>query len=176
MIDKSELRRVAAFADLPDDQIEWFLSQSQETHVAAGETYVRAGDPAEWMFVILEGQFQWRGEFAGEIILFSAKAGDVTGVLPWINANAHPGERVWLHEVNGLSFRDYQRNGMLRLDVVPAGGPEDADLAAVQYHQEFREQEVLVWQAFGTQVPAMGLYLDETPQVVVYRRPSRDRR
>jgi hypothetical protein len=98
---------------------------------------------------------------------------NVTGVLPWINANAHPGERVWLHEVNGLSFRDYQRNGMLRADVVPAGGPEDADLAAVQYHQEFREQEVLVWQAFGTSVPLTGLYLDETPQVIVYRRPSR---
>ena len=83
---------------------------------------------------------------------------------------------MWLQEVNGLSFRDYQRNGMLRADVLPAGGPEDADIAAVQYHQEFREQEVLVWQAFGTEVPATGLYLDETPQVVVYRRPSRDRR
>jgi hypothetical protein len=96
---------------------------------------------------------------------------NVTGVLPWINAHAPRGARVWLHEVNGLSFRDYQRNGMLRPDVVPAGGPEDADLAAVQYHQEFREQEVSVWQAFGTAVPVTGLYVDETPQVVVYRRP-----
>ena len=38
--------------------------------------------------------------------------------------------------------------------------------------EEFREQEVLVWQAFGTWVPSTGLYLDETPQVVVYRRPA----
>jgi len=98
---------------------------------------------------------------------------NVTGVLPWMDANAPQGGRVWLHEVNGLSFRDYQRNDMLRKDVTPVGGPEDADLAAVQYHQEFREQEVLVWQAFGTQVPATGLYLDETPQVIVYRRPAR---
>jgi hypothetical protein len=97
---------------------------------------------------------------------------NVTGVLPWLDANSRPGARLWLHEVNGLSFRDYQRNDMLRKDVFPAGGPEDADLAAVQYHQEFREQEVLVWQAFGTWVPATGLYLDETPQVVVYRRPT----
>jgi|KBSMisStandDraft_5_1062788.scaffolds.fasta_scaffold00736_10 hypothetical protein len=97
---------------------------------------------------------------------------NVTGVLPWIDANSRPGTRVWLHEVNGLSFRDYQRNEMLRKDVIPAGGPEDADLAAVQYHQEFREQEVQVWQAFGTWVPSTGLYLDETPQVVVYRRSA----
>jgi len=83
MIDKSELRRVLAFADLPDDQIAWFLANSQEQHLAAGDTYVRAGDPADSMFVILEGQFQWRGEFAGETVLFSAEAGDVTGVLPF---------------------------------------------------------------------------------------------
>ncbi|HET9157722.1 MAG TPA: hypothetical protein VFN91_13710, partial [Myxococcaceae bacterium] len=97
---------------------------------------------------------------------------NVTGVLPWLDANSRPGARLWLHEVNGLSFRDYQRNDMLRKDVFPAGGPEDADLAAVQYHQEFREQEVVVWQAFGTWVPSTGLYLDETPQVVVYRRSA----
>jgi 4-amino-4-deoxy-L-arabinose transferase-like glycosyltransferase len=96
---------------------------------------------------------------------------NVTGVLPWINANAPERARVWLHEVNGLSFRDYQRNGMLRRDLLPAGSPEDAQVAAVQYHQEFREHEYLVWNAFGTQRPSAGLYLDETPQVIVYVRP-----
>src|SRR6266704_2808535 len=83
MVEKSELLRVPAFVDLPDDQIAWFLSQSQETHIKAGDTYVRQGDPADWMFVILEGQFQWRGEFGGETIVLSAKPGDVTGVLPF---------------------------------------------------------------------------------------------
>src|SRR5437016_12889279 len=35
------------------------------------------------MFVILEGQFQWRGEFGGETVVLSAKVGDVTDVLPF---------------------------------------------------------------------------------------------
>src|SRR3979411_1616451 len=83
MIAKSELRRVPAFADLPDDQITWFLSQSQEIHVKAGDTYVRQGDPADAMFVILEGQFQWRGYLGGETIVLAGKQGDVTGVLPF---------------------------------------------------------------------------------------------
>ena len=30
MVDKSELLRVPAFENLPEDQIEWFLSQSEE--------------------------------------------------------------------------------------------------------------------------------------------------
>lgn len=96
---------------------------------------------------------------------------NVTGVLPWINANAPRAARVWLHEVTGLAFRQYQQNGMLRADLVPVFTAADADLAAYQYHQEFREQEYGIWQQFGTRTPEMGLYADETPQVIVYRRP-----
>jgi signal transduction histidine kinase len=83
MVDKSELLRVPAFLDLPDDQIAWFLSQSQEVHLKAGDTYVRQGEPADTMFVILEGQFQWRGEFGGETVVIAGKPGDVTGMLPF---------------------------------------------------------------------------------------------
>src|SRR2546429_6868724 len=98
MVDKSELLRVPAFADLPDDQIAWFLSQTQEVHLKAGDTYVRQGDPADWMFVILEGQFQWRGEFGGETIVLPGKPGDVTGVLPF--------SRMKQFTVTGLSVTD----------------------------------------------------------------------
>jgi len=83
MVEKSELLRVPVFADLPDDQIVWFLSQSQELQVKAGDAYVRQGDPADAMFVVLDGQLEARGEFAGEAFVFSTKPGDVTGVLPF---------------------------------------------------------------------------------------------
>src|ERR1017187_2070456 len=83
MVDKSELLRVPAFADLPDDQIAWFISQSQELHLKAGDSYSRQGDPADAMFVILEGQLQGRGELGGETIIFNLKPGDVTGLLPF---------------------------------------------------------------------------------------------
>ena len=83
MVEKSELLRVPVFADLPDDQIAWFISQSQELHLKAGESYSRQGDPADAMFVLLEGQLQGRGELGGETIIFSLKPGDVTGLLPF---------------------------------------------------------------------------------------------
>ena len=83
MVDKSELLRVPAFAGLPDDQIAWFLSNSQELHLAPGDFYARQGDPADSMFVLLEGQFQWRGEFSGETVVLTGNAGEVTGVLPF---------------------------------------------------------------------------------------------
>jgi len=83
MVEKSELLSVPAFADLPDDQIDWFISQSEEMRLKAGEPYFREGDPADAMFVILEGQLQARGELGGETIVISIKPGDVTGVLPF---------------------------------------------------------------------------------------------
>jgi signal transduction histidine kinase len=83
MAEKSELLKIPAFVGLPDDQITWFLNHAQELKVTAGETYVRQGDPADAMFVILEGQFQFRGEFGGQPVVFPIKAGDVTGVLPF---------------------------------------------------------------------------------------------
>jgi signal transduction histidine kinase len=98
MIEKSELLRVPAFADLPDDQIAWFLEQSQEMHLKAGDIYLRQGDPADSMFVLLEGQFQWRGEFGGETVVLAGKPGDVTGILPFSRMTQFP--------VNGKALSD----------------------------------------------------------------------
>ncbi|MGA7338219.1 MAG: ATP-binding protein, partial [Candidatus Sulfotelmatobacter sp.] len=77
------LQRVPAFADLPDDQLDWFLSQAQELKLKAGDVYARQGDPADAMFVILAGHLQGRGELRGETFVFDLEAGDVTGVLPF---------------------------------------------------------------------------------------------
>ena len=97
-------------------------------------------------------------------------ANNVSGIFEWLNANAKPGERVWFHENHNGQTRDLQRNGMVRNDIVFVNGPQEADIVAYQYMQEFREQEFETWQAFGSARPVTGLYLDETPQIVVYRR------
>ena len=90
MVDDSELLRVPAFEGLPEDQIAWFISRSQEAPYKAGETYTREGDPADWMFVVLEGQLELRGEFNGEAVVFSIAAGQVTGVLPFSRMKQFP--------------------------------------------------------------------------------------
>ena len=83
MVEKSELLRVPAFAGLPDDQIAWFISQGQEIHIRAGDMAFHQGDPADAMFVFLEGQLQVRGELSGETVVIPVKQGDVTGMLPF---------------------------------------------------------------------------------------------
>lgn len=99
----------------------------------------------------------------------------VSGVLPWLNENAPRGARVYFHEVTFASYRWYQRDGLLRPDLRYAPSVEASDLAAYQYHQEFRDREFEIWSVYGTRVPRTGLYLDEVPLVVVYARPGPSR-
>ena len=83
MIEKSELLRVPTFQGLPDDQLDWFISLSQEVILKAGDIYLREGAPSESMVVVLEGELQARGDINGESFVIPFAAGDVTGMLPF---------------------------------------------------------------------------------------------
>jgi len=98
MATSEELLRFPAFVELPDDQIAWFLSKSQEVNLKAGEVYAKQGDPPASMFVLLEGEFEWRGEFNGEAVIIPGKIGDVTGALPF--------SRMKQFTVTGRAVRD----------------------------------------------------------------------
>lgn len=94
------------------------------------------------------------------------------GVLAALDAHAAPGARVWWQETTALAVRAYQRDGRLRADLRWATGPEEADLALWQFHQEFRDKEFRAWDAFGEARPVEVLALDEVPLVMVYARPG----
>jgi 4-amino-4-deoxy-L-arabinose transferase-like glycosyltransferase len=94
---------------------------------------------------------------------------NVTGVLPWLNEHAPRNARVFFHEVTFDSYFAYRKAGQLREDIQYAG-LEESEMAAYQYMPEFRDFEMQIWNQYGTQSPVWGLYLDETPQVVIYQR------
>ena len=83
MTEIAELRRIPVFADLPEDQVEWFISQAEELRFKAGEILITPGTPADAMFVLLDGQLQARGEIGGETLIIVVEAGQVTGRLPF---------------------------------------------------------------------------------------------
>jgi signal transduction histidine kinase len=88
-VTKEELRKVAVFHDLPDEQLDWFLENATEVRMKPGEIYVRAGETADRMAVILEGALQGRVEGANENV-FTTYAGAVTGVLPYSRMKVFP--------------------------------------------------------------------------------------
>jgi signal transduction histidine kinase len=79
-----ELRKVSVFSDLPQEHLEWFVSNCKEHRFAQGELVFREGTPAEFMSIIFEGRIFARRESEGaDSPIFIAKKGDVTGVLPF---------------------------------------------------------------------------------------------
>ena len=98
MVTVEELLRFPVFSEIPEDQLTWFISQSQEVHLKPSDFYVREDDPADSMFVILEGQLEARGDFNGDVIVIPWKPGDVTGALPF--------SRMKIASVNGRAVTE----------------------------------------------------------------------
>lgn len=79
----AELRQISVFADLPEDELAWLAERFEEAEIPAGAVYARPGDPLDHLMVILEGEFQMQRNDAPDRPPFVARAGQVTGVLPY---------------------------------------------------------------------------------------------
>src|SRR3954462_13171469 len=83
MVTVHEVLNLQVFSELPEDQLTWFISVSEEVVLKPSDTYVHEDDPADKMFVVLEGQLEARADFNGDVIVIGWKVGDVTGALPF---------------------------------------------------------------------------------------------
>jgi signal transduction histidine kinase len=84
-----ELRTVPEFADLPADGLEWLASQMTRIELEPGETTVRAGDPADRMVVLLEGEIRSQPSNP-DMPVYVARAPAVTGMLPYSRMTHFP--------------------------------------------------------------------------------------
>ena len=86
--DKVEaLRRVQVFADLPDEQLQWFADKTEDFRYAAGDVVFRKGDKPDNMIVLLEGEAHAYWDESNHDTVFIVRAGDrtseVSGMLPF---------------------------------------------------------------------------------------------
>src|SRR6267142_1117965 len=79
-----DLRKVPAFVDQPQADLEWFVAQSEELRVEVGGIIVKEDTPADTMLVMFEGEMRARRESGPQDgPVFTVRAGEVTGVLPF---------------------------------------------------------------------------------------------
>src|SRR6266567_144402 len=78
-----ELRKFAVFSDLPQEQLSWLAEKFEEIRLQPGEIFLHEGDPAEWLFVILEGEIHFKLAGSPDLPVYRANAGQVTGLLPY---------------------------------------------------------------------------------------------
>lgn len=81
-ITAAELRdRIPAFADLPEDGLEWMAERMTLVRYEKGQAFIRTNETLDHMTVVLEGSAQ--SEIDGEGRFFTMVAGEITGVLPY---------------------------------------------------------------------------------------------
>jgi signal transduction histidine kinase len=86
-----ELRGISIFQDLLDGDLAWLAGQMTLVTVEAGEVFLREDSPADRLFVILEGEFRGTREAdPSDPRVFVAKAGQVTGMLPFSRLTNFP--------------------------------------------------------------------------------------
>ena len=78
-----ELRTIAVFADLPEQDLVWLAERMEEIRLEAGEVYAREGDPIDYLNVMMEGELQFERTSDPGSPVFTARAGQVTGLLPF---------------------------------------------------------------------------------------------
>src|SRR5207302_2884688 len=79
----ADLRKVPAFVDQPQADLEWFVAQSEELRVEVGGIIVKEDTPADKMLVMFEGEMRARREQGSQDgPVYTVRAGEVTGDLP----------------------------------------------------------------------------------------------
>jgi CRP-like cAMP-binding protein len=101
----ADLRKVQVFSDLLTERLEWFISQSQELRIPAGEFLVHEDEPADRMFVLMEGEVRGRRESAGaDSPTITIPAGTPTGVLPFSRMKTFAVSMRAVTDIRGLIF------------------------------------------------------------------------
>ena len=88
---EAALRQIEIFSDLRDDQLQWFASNSEELSFSPGDVLIHEGDPADALYVLIEGEIRGRKESGGaDSPGFIGRAGQVLGMLPFSRMTQFP--------------------------------------------------------------------------------------
>jgi signal transduction histidine kinase len=83
-----DLRKIDVFHDLASDELEWLAQRMDVRENKAGDLVIKAGSPADYLYVIITGEI--RGERPDTGLIFTAPGGTVSGLLPFSRLTHFP--------------------------------------------------------------------------------------
>jgi len=92
---KEELRPLAILEGLPDADLEWFCEHATRVRLQKGEHMFHRGEPADALWLVVEGEIQGFEEVGGQwLLVATTRRGDVTGMLPFSRMTHYPRNTV----------------------------------------------------------------------------------
>jgi signal transduction histidine kinase len=81
---QAELGALEVFRGLTDQQLDWLATHGQVVEIPPGETLFREGDPADALYVVLQGSLELLLSIGGQFVpAWTQHVGAVTGLLPY---------------------------------------------------------------------------------------------
>lgn len=99
------LNDIKVFENVSEDGKTWFLDKAERKHTKKDEAVFKVGDPADEMYVLLEGKLQFmikQGESFVPVAV--VQAGDVAGLLPFSRMKVASGNGIVLEDCTYLSL------------------------------------------------------------------------
>lgn len=90
MLDIDTLRQVPIFTKLPNERLHWLIEQGKEVWLQPGEVHRAEGDPADHVYVLLDGEVRiTKKEGNQEVLLVTYKPKTLYGELPLLTGEPY---------------------------------------------------------------------------------------
>src|SRR5689334_95260 len=142
VIDPESLRCVEMFADLRPEELAWIAANTERVELAPRQLLLVSGQPAEWMFIGIQGTVEVRREQLGSSVpAYVFHAGDIAGVIPFSRMKQFVGNgRAATHAVVGRFSRTLFAELLQR---IPALAPRFVALLADRVRDATRREAQL---------------------------------
>ena len=97
-----QLRKIQIFSDVPVEGLGWLAERCEEIHLEPGEVFIRSGDPAENLFIILKGEIRYQLSGGPDSPVYRVPEGQVTGLLPYSRMTHYRGTGQAVLATHGL--------------------------------------------------------------------------
>jgi signal transduction histidine kinase len=118
----ADLRSIEVFGDLPEPDLEWLAEHMVLMELEAGQIVFHAGEPADRMYVLFEGEVSGVSEGPGnDSRYYISRPGRVTGMLPFSRLTQIPlTVRSTMHSRGASLHKNYFPEMLARMPVLQA--------------------------------------------------------
>jgi signal transduction histidine kinase len=114
-----DLRKNVALKDIPDEHLKWILDRSEYKVYEDGMSLFKTGDPAEFMFLLVEGKVPFYMTVGDKLVYYftfenNLQTGGVGGLLPYsrmkiIPGNSYASGKVRAYSLNKKYFQELEQ-------------------------------------------------------------------
>lgn len=107
VINTGDLKHILALADLPDGHLQWIIDHSEYHEYSDGDLIAKYGEPAEVMWIALEGKVAFYMYVNGRQVYYftfenNHVTGGIGGLMPYSRMKTYPGYSYALGDVKLL--------------------------------------------------------------------------